>query len=292
MRKWLALPLTLALMLPAYATDATDWIMGSGVSNGVAAGEYGPQYQATWGQVGVFCNRSFGGRLYREDDTDPISIEDACGLILYRTGAAKWPSHYFPDPDATETARMIGIIGDVDTNQTATRGDVAEILYKIKMGLYSIPETRYTLDVEEGYLNHPLGVMPYIITMGHMPEAVKEAYHGTLTIGDDDAEYYGKLYGTAVAGLFFSATDRIAVTAPRYIAHEMGHFWDYHRGCPPIWGLYGREAEALARETGRRYCTTSRYEFYAEAFDLYARAPERLRSACPETFREIEDSLR
>lgn len=51
------------------------------------------------------------------------------------------------------------------------------------------------------------------------------------------------------------------------------------------------EVEELQKICGRNYCTTDRYEYFAEAFDAYINHPEKLKDLAPLTFNMVEEAV-
>lgn len=82
---------------------------------------------------------------------------------------------------------------------------------------------------------------------------------------------------------------------PDSIIHEMGHFVGHHSDRmhknSDLLMNNVEEVKGLRQIQGWDYCTTNKYEYFAEAFDAYINHPEKLQELAPLTYDMVEEAI-
>lgn len=164
-----------------------------------------------------------------------------------------------------EIAASFGIAdGSDDPYRLATRGDIANVIYKVNT-------TEFPTDsgIEYDYNIENLGndsTYWYVRQLDRIPKPIMDKFK---QLGWKLSVNLDKLAGTSYSGLCSYREKTIYVNTASSIVHEIGHFMDSYLGWPSNRNnMYAIEHEKAHYFLGD-YAMTNAAEYFAEYFDYY-----------------------
>ena len=190
--------------------------------------------------------------------------------------------------------KELGLCGpDSGALDLMTRGDAAQVLYKLLTNEYEVEAPPLATAVFL-YNKEGADLNPYLVEIQKIPAPILETFErkGWKYVIDFDYLWeFSQERGMACIGVASYSTREIYVSDPTATIHEFGHFLDWTLGFPACHEeLYEAEAQSAAETVLRDYSATNSHEYFADCFAFWIRNRdheeqiEQLKEAAPETY--------
>ena len=174
-----------------------------------------------------------------------------------------------------------------------TRGDAAQVLYKLLTNEYEVEAPPLATAVFL-YNKEGADLNPYLVEIQKIPASILETFEQTGWEYVIDFDYlwdFSQERGMSCIGVASYSTREIYVSAPSSTIHEFGHFLDWTLDFPAYHEeLYKAEAQSAADAVLRDYSATNSHEYFADCFAFWIQnrdhkeQMEQLKEAAPETY--------
>lgn len=229
--------------------------------------------------------------------SENVTMRGACSMIFDMLGIPTFGNNQASSDAVLDLAITSGLLSsEEEGSDLATRGDVAEIIYKIQTDKVELPVPAvmedYNITREEEFLN----IAPYLYELSFVPQEVLDSFKEdgwSIVIGDDKIAEWSQENGMLASGLCSYSEKVIYVRQPSSVVHEFGHYQMELLGEPESFYKYYNESVAASKILGN-YCLTNYREYYAEVFEYWNKyhgdqeALNALKAAAPRTYQFME----
>ena len=243
---------------------------------------------------------------YAEEENKPVIWGFFTDALLRAGGVHVWNDQLFDTEKEKEVnsspsrraAAALGLLDLEKQNTFITRAEAVTAIIKLKETDKKLPEPPILSEFPITVKQYVMGCDQALLDIQSHTEYLREQFISRGWKIVLDTEYlakYNEMHGTAGVGLCESKTKTIYLAEGSSLHHELGHFIDLATGYPDAFDrAYIAEAQGLAKLQGQ-YCTTSRYEFVADAVDYWMchfNEPDRLRHLeenCPIAYQQLQE---
>lgn len=311
--------------------EGVQYVYNKGIASGTSATTFSPDRQITFGELSVMlCRAYWPNKTWTFDEAtnwvvnkqmelfvDPVAEQKS---LVSRSAAyhavfacLKAPvygkSLYEPQDEESGnqndayiyTAFRMGLCSEeTEPLELVTRGEVAELLYKISQNTLTIDPPlimkRTHAIIEDEYL---VRSNLYFTAASSVPESILDQFETsgwTFVIGDDRIIQFNEENNMTATGLTSYAKKTIYACNARSVVHEFGHFLSDQLSAQEleiIKQLYNSESEQAEPVIGS-YSTTNDGEYFAEFFEKWiswknnSTKRQMLKSAAPQTYMFFE----